>query len=198
MNKKYRSGKKEQKFAFDLLEAVISLQEARDFYTAFHQEKVSRIAVKIGKVMGLTETELFSIKACGLIHDVGKLTIPSSILNKPSELISEEFELLKTHTNSKYLDRFKVFSTVFPLFEVINQHHERIDGSGYPKGLTAKDICEEAKIIAVADVYDAISTDRPYRKSLGKDEAVEYISSNKNILFDSDVVDAFLKTLSKV
>jgi len=192
---KYLS-KTERVVAMELLSVIISLQESRDFYTKLHQEKVARVSSIIAESLGMDGLGIFKVHACALVHDVGKITIPSAILNKTAELSKEEINLLKTHTSNPCLNQFESLSHKIPFYQAITQHHERINGSGYPKGLTEDEMCLEAKIIAVADVYDAMSTDRPYRKTLGRESAYEYIVTNKGILFDKEVVESFQNAYS--
>ena len=128
----------------------------------------------------------------GLVHDIGKISVPSEILSKPSKLKEIEMELIRSHSEVGF-DILKDIEFPWPIAQVVFQHHERLDGSGYPRGLSGNDILIEAKVIAVADVVEAMSSHRPYRASLGIDKALEEISGNKDILYDAEVVDACLR-----
>jgi HD-GYP domain-containing protein (c-di-GMP phosphodiesterase class II) len=142
--------------------------------------------------MGLSADRQDFIRTASAIHDIGKISIPSSILSKPTKLTDLEFRLIKTHSQSGY-DILKDIEFPWPVADVVLQHHERMDGSGYPHGLKGNDISLEARILAVADVVEAITFHRPYRPSLGIVFALEEISRNKGILYDAEAVDACLK-----
>jgi HD-GYP domain-containing protein (c-di-GMP phosphodiesterase class II) len=180
---------------FILIKTIFSMQRSFDRYTAIHQLNVSFISGQIAKELGMTKKHISQIKMCALVHDIGKISIPISILNKIGKLLPPEMELIKTHTTNPSLIQAKKFSIYAPFHEVITQHHERLDGSGYPLGLKGKDISIEAKIVAVADVYDAMSTDRPYRTALGEKAALEHILSQQGLMYDKTVVDALKKFL---
>ena len=135
-------------------------------------------------------------KIASLIHDVGKMDIPSEILSKPGKLTEEEFNLIKSHPKIGY-DILKLIDFPWPVAEIVLQHHENINGSGYPGGLKDEEILLEAKIICVADVVEAMSSHRPYRPALGIDKALRQISKNKGILYDPKVVEACIKTFKK-
>ncbi len=128
----------------------------------------------------------------GVIHDLGKIYVPAEILSKPGQLNEVEFKMIKSHAKVGY-DILKKVEFPWPIAQVIAQHHERIDGSGYPSGLSGENILLEARIIGVADVFEAISSHRPYRPALGIDKAIEEISQKKGTLYDPEVVDACLK-----
>ena len=164
----------------------------KDPYTAGHQQRVSDLARSIAKEMGLSADQRDFIRTASAIHDIGKISIPAEILSKPTKLTNLEFNLIKTHAQSGY-DILKDIEFPWPVADVVRQHHERMDGSGYPQGLKGNDILLEARIMAVADVVEAIASHRPYRPSLGIDFALDDISRNKGILYDADVVDACLK-----
>ena len=175
----------------NLLSAISKALELRDSYTSFHMQNVSSISVSIGKELKLSSHMLQGLELGALIHDIGKIAMPSEILNKPGQISSVEFDLLKTHTTLGGL-MFKQVELPWPIQNMILQHHERLDGSGYPSGLRASEICMEAKIIAVADTFDAISADRPYRFAPGPQRAIEEITQGRGIKFDPYVVDAFI------
>ena len=172
--------------------AIAMIVETRDPYTTGHQLRVSTLAQAIAAEMGLSADEKDFISTAAIIHDIGKLSIPSEILTKPTKLSELEFELIKTHSQSGY-NILKDINFPWPVAIVIQQHHERMNGSGYPLKLKGEHILLEARILAVADVVEAISSHRPYRASLGIDYAINEITKNRGILFDGDVVDACLK-----
>ena len=143
----------------------------RDPYTAGHQRRVSTLSRQIGQLMGLPRNTVECVRLAGVLHDIGKISIPAEILSKPSMLIPAEFELIKTHPQRGHEILQKV-EFPWPIAEIVYQHHERIDGSGYPRGLRGEEIKIEARIITVADVVEAIASHRPYRAALGIDAAV--------------------------
>jgi putative nucleotidyltransferase with HDIG domain len=175
---------------------IALIVEARDPYTAGHQKRVSEISVAIAKELGLPEEQIQGIYFASLVHDVGKIQVPSEILSKPGKLTKLEFELIKTHSEVGY-KLLKEIEFPWPIAEIVYQHHERMDGSGYPRKLKGKHILIEAKIISLADVIEAMSSHRPYRPALGLDAAVDEINKNKGILYDADIVEAFLKVIEK-
>lgn len=175
----------------NMLTAVGKALEIRDEYTASHQQNVAIVSVCIGEQLLLTDKEKLGLKLGALIHDIGKITIPSQILNKTGKLYPVEYDLLKMHAGNG-ASIFEGIRFPWPIYDMILHHHERLDGSGYPDGLKGDQICLEAKIIAVADTLDAIAADRPYRRSRGLDQAVEEIKRGRNRLFDPYVVDALL------
>jgi HD-GYP domain-containing protein (c-di-GMP phosphodiesterase class II) len=142
--------------------------------------------------MGLSADQRDFIRTASAIHDIGKISIPTEILSKPTKLSDLEFNLIKTHAQSGY-DILKDIEFPWPVADVVLQHHERLDGSGYPQGLKGDDILLEARILAIADVVEAIASHRPYRPALGIDLALEEISRNKGILYDAAAADACLK-----
>ncbi len=178
------------------MEGTISVMahavEVRDPYTAGHQRRVTDLAYAIGKILNLTELEIEGLRMAGLIHDIGKLYVPAEILSKPGRLSDIEFELVKTHVEAGY-DILKDVEFPWPVAAFVRQHHEKIDGSGYPQGLKNGQILLEAKILTVADVVEAMASHRPYRPSLGIDLALEEIEKNKGILYDPDAVDACVR-----
>ncbi|MBF0402755.1 PAS domain S-box protein [Candidatus Magnetominusculus xianensis] len=166
--------------------------EAKDPYTAGHQNRVADLSRAIAIEMGLSHHQIEGIRMAGAIHDVGKIWVPSEILSKPGKLHESEFMLIKNHSFVGY----EILSTVefpWPIDKIVLQHHEKLDGSGYPQGLKGEEILIEARIICVADIVEAMSSHRPYRPSLGMDIALEEIVSNKGILYDIYVVDACLR-----
>lgn len=180
----------------NMVSAIGKALELRDEYTASHQQNVSTVCVALGKKLGLNERDILGLEIGSLIHDIGKITIPAEILNKPGKLFPVERELLKIHA-SNGAEIFKGVQFPWPIYEMILQHHERIDGSGYPNGIIGEEICLEAKIIAVADSLDAMAADRPYRKSLGLQKAIDTIRVERGVTLDSYVVDALLEIYEK-
>ena len=170
------------------IQAMALTVETRDAYTAGHQRRVTNLARTIAQEMGLSENEVDGIRMAGVIHDLGKISVPAEILSKPGKLSALEFGLIKTHPQTGY-DILKGIDFQWPIASIVLQHHERLDGSGYPRGITGTEIMKEAKILAVADVVEAMSSHRPYRATLGIDAALAEVTQNKDILFDSEVVD---------
>ncbi|OGP49713.1 MAG: hypothetical protein A2Y79_05350 [Deltaproteobacteria bacterium RBG_13_43_22] len=142
--------------------------------------------------MGLTENQQDGLLMAGIIHDLGKVSIPAEILSKPTKLTEIEYKLIQNHSQTGY-DILKDIDFPWPLAEMVLQHHERMDGSGYPRGLKGEEICLEARILMVADVVEAMASYRPYRPALGIDAALEEIEKNKGILYDSEVVEVCLE-----
>lgn len=176
----------------EMIDSTSNLIEARDPYTSGHQKRVAHLAVEIAKSMGLTASQIESVHLAATIHDIGKINIPIEILTKPSLLNTLEVAMLRTHPQTGY-DILKPLSLPWPISKIILQHHERLDGSGYPNALKSEDICLEAKVLAVADVVEAMTSHRPYRPAVGIDKALEEIASKRGILYDSAVVDACLR-----
>jgi len=170
------------------IQAMALTVETRDAYTAGHQRRVTNLARTISQEMGLSENEVDGIRMAGVIHDLGKISVPAEILSKPGKLSVLEFSLIKTHPQTGY-DILKGIDFQWPIAQIVLQHHERLDGSGYPNGLMGNEIMKEAKILAVSDVVEAMSSHRPYRATLGIDAALEEVTKNKDILFDAEVVD---------
>jgi len=171
---------------------AISIGEMRDPYTAGHERGVAKLAVAIANEMGLGEDQAEGIRVGGLLHDIGKMSIPTEILSKPGRLTSLEFELIKTHAQSSY-ELLKAVDFPWPVAEMGWAHHERLDGSGYPRGLKGDEIILEARILAVADVVEAISAHRPYRASLGLAVALDEIRLGAGKTYDERVVAACLR-----
>lgn len=175
-----------------IIQVIVRMSEARDPYTAGHQKRVSALAVAIGKELGVSEKELEGILMAGMIHDIGKISIPAEILSKPSKLTDIEFALIKTHPKIGYVIMQDV-DFPWSIAQIVVQHHERMNGSGYPDGLKGDAIIPAARIICVADVIEAMASHRPYRPSLGIDAALDEISGNRGTLYDSAVVDTCVK-----
>ena len=174
------------------IQAMSLTVEARDPYTAGHQRKVSNLARVIAQEMGLSSEAVDIIRMAGAIHDIGKISVPVEILAKPGKITDIEMSLIKVHPQAGY-NILKDVELPYPIAEIVLQHHERVDGSGYPQGLRGGQILIEAQIIAVADVVEAISSYRPYRPALGIDAALEEIEKNKGILYDEKVVETCIK-----
>ncbi|MBT6225438.1 MAG: response regulator [Candidatus Scalindua sp.] len=179
----------------ETIHAMAMTVEMRDPYTAGHQRQVANLASAIAEKMDLPREQIDSIHLAGTIHDIGKMQVPTEILSKCGKLTGLEYDMIKTHPQAGY-DILKTIRFQWPIAEFVLQHHERMDGSGYPSGLSGNDILIEAKILSVADVVDAIVPHRPYRPALGIEKAKEEISNNRGILYDSNVVDACLSIIS--
>lgn len=175
----------------DTITAVSRLIEIRDPYTAGHQRRVFALANAIAADMGMPHEQQKGLGVASLVHDIGKISVPSEILTKPGTLTDTEFRIIKEHPETGYLI-LKDIEFACPVDEIVRQHHERLDGSGYPRALKEDEILIEAKIIAVADTVEAMSSHRPYRPSLGIPKALEFISGKKDILFDASVVESCL------
>ena len=174
------------------IQTMSKIIESRDPYTAGHQQRVCQLATHIAKELGLPKDKIEGIRIASLIHDIGKIGLPTEILSKPTKLSDMEFDLIKSHSRIGY-DILKSIEFHWPIAQIILQHHEKVNGSGYPRRLKGEEILLEAKIICVADVVEAMSSHRPYRPALGIDKALEEISKNKGILYDPEVVDACIK-----
>jgi putative two-component system response regulator len=170
--------------------------EIRDPYTAGHQRRVANLSRAIGKELCLSPDQIEGLGMAGVIHDLGKIAIPAEILSKPGNLNRLEYEMMKTHPQIGY-DILKSIEFPWPLAEITAQHHERLDGSGYPLGLKENEIIFEAKILAVADVAEAMASHRPYRPSRGIDYALDEISTQRGIAYDPQVVDVCLYLFNK-
>ncbi|HHU70387.1 MAG TPA: HD domain-containing protein [Thermoanaerobacterales bacterium] len=189
LNKSYQ---KLQKALEGTVHALSTLVEMRDPYTAGHQKRVAMIAQAIAREIGLPEDHVQSIWVASLIHDVGKIRVPSDILSKPGRISKAEFELIKEHPKTGY----EILSKIeFPwsVADIVLQHHERMDGSGYPQGLKGDDILLASRIVGVADVVEAMTYHRPYREALGLNAALDEIKKNKGILYDPEVADACIR-----
>jgi PAS domain S-box-containing protein len=178
------------------IRVIAQVVETRDPYTAGHQRRAASLACAIAAEMMLPVDMIEGIQMAGVIHDIGKVSVPAEILSKPGRLSFKEFELIKEHPQVGY-DILKDVTFPWPIAKAILQHHEKLDGSGYPQGLRGDQICLEARILTVADVVEAIASYRPYRPGLGIDTALDEISTNKSILYDPDVVDACLTVFQK-
>jgi HD-GYP domain-containing protein (c-di-GMP phosphodiesterase class II) len=178
------------------VQAIALAVEMRDPYTAGHQSRVADLACAIARSMNLSEDRIYGLKMASVIHDLGKLTIPGEILCKPGRLSGPEYAMIRTHVQSGY-DILKKIDFPWPLADIVIQHHERLDGSGYPQGLCGEEILLEARILSVADVFETIGSHRPYRPSLGIQKAINELAENSGRLYDSDVVAACLELVNE-
>jgi putative nucleotidyltransferase with HDIG domain len=174
------------------VEAIASIAEMRDPYTAGHQRGVTQLACALGKELDLDDDRLEGLRVSGFLHDIGKIAVPAEILNKPGKLNDFELQIIRTHSQVG-CDILKKINFPWPVAQIVLQHHERINGSGYPQGITGPDILLEARILAVADVVEAMAAHRPYRPSLGLEKALDEIVKNKGILYDPEVADACIR-----
>lgn len=176
---------------------VAILREAvrvRDPYTSQHEERVSQICVKIATHLGLDAEQIESLRIAGLIHDIGKLAIPIEILSKPTKLTSQEYDLIKSHVNNG-CEIIKDVEFSYPVYDIVAQHHERLDGSGYPEGLKSEQLSIESRVIAVADVFEAMVNHRPYRAAISTKQTMDHIRSEAGVLYDARVVTALQELL---
>ena len=177
------------------VEAMASLCEKIDPYTAGHQRRVARLACAIAKEMGLSDEQVYGIRVIGVVHDIGKMALPDEILSKPGVLNAEELSIVQTHPQVAY-DVLKNLEFPWPVAQTVLQHHERVDGSGYPNKLAGEDIILEARILCVADVVESMVSHRPYRPAPGLEKAMEEIELNSGVLYDPMVADACSKLSS--
>ena len=174
------------------VQAMAVMVETRDPYTAGHQRRVSDLARVLATEMNLSHDRIDGVRMTGVLHDIGKISVPAEILSKPTKLTDIEFGLIKVHPQAGY-DILKKIEFPWPIAEIILQHHEKLDGSGYPRGLKGDEILLEAKIVCVADVVEAMASHRPYRPTLGIEKALEEISKGRGVFYDPDVVDVCLR-----
>jgi putative nucleotidyltransferase with HDIG domain len=171
------------------VQALATTVEVRDPYTAGHQRRVAKLAVAIATEMRLPPERIEGLQLAAVLHDIGKIHVPAEILASPRKLTAAEFEIIKTHPTVGY-DILKDIDFTNPVARIVLQHHERLDGSGYPAGLKQEQILLEARILCVADVVEAMASHRPYRPGLGVPTALHEISEHKGQMYDSDVVSA--------
>ncbi len=185
-----------QEMNWGALQALARAVDAKSAWTAGHSERVAELALKMGKALNLGSDALEDLQRAAFLHDIGKIGVPVAVLDKTSKLDDEEFRLIKCHPDlgAKIIEPINAFRAITPM---IAQHHERFDGKGYPAGLAGEEIHQGARILAVADVYDAISSDRPYRKGMKIGEALELIQSETGGQFDPVMVEALLKVIAK-
>ena len=181
----------------ETVEALARIVEFRDPYTAVHQQRVTQLACNIAKAMALPEDITTGLRLAGLVHDIGKVGVPAEILCNPGRLSEHEFNIIKMHPRLGY-EVLKDIDLPWPIADIVHQHHERIDGSGYPLGLLEGEILQEARILSVADVVEAMASHRPYRPALGLKAALDEIARNRAKLYDPKVVDACLTVLRKL
>jgi PAS domain S-box-containing protein/putative nucleotidyltransferase with HDIG domain len=179
-----------------MVQVIERMLEIRDPYTVNHQQRVADLARAMAGELGLSTDRIDGLRLAGLIHDIGKIAIPAEILSKPTRLSEVELQLIRTHPKIGY-DLIKSIELPWPVAMTVLQHHERLNGSGYPLGISGNEILLEAKILGVADVIEAMSSHRPYRPALGMAKALEEISQNAGVLYDKEVVEACLKVLQQ-
>ncbi|HUU38459.1 MAG TPA: HD domain-containing phosphohydrolase [Candidatus Desulfaltia sp.] len=170
------------------IQAMALTIEIRDPYTAGHQRRVSKLSCAIARELGMPETQIEGLRVAGDIHDIGKIYVPAEILSKPGQITAIEYGIIKTHPQVGY-DILKTIKFPWPVAQIVLQHHERLDGSGYPLGLVGDQILKESRILTVSDIVEAMSSHRPYRPARGIDEALDEITKNKGLFYDSAVVD---------
>lgn len=181
----------------DIINSMVATLEAKDLYTYGHSTRVAEMAYALGKILGMTEKELKQIHIAGDLHDIGKIGVPDSVLNKPGKLELNEWELMKKHPFIGYNILSKA-STFKDISEVVLYHHERWDGKGYPKGLKEEEIPLASRILAVCDSVDAMKSDRPYRKSISDEICREEINKNKGTMYDSQIAECMLRNWDNV
>lgn len=191
-----RSLNKLERILDETVNALASAVETRDPYTAGHQRRVANLASTLAREMGLSKEQINGIHMAAVIHDIGKIHVPAEILSKPTRLTDAEFDIVKTHAQVGY-DILKSIEFPWPVADVIRQHHERMNGSGYPQGLKKGDILLEAGILAVADVVEAMSSYRPYRPARSWGETFDEITKNRVILYEPHAVDVCLELFKK-
>lgn len=179
-----------------IIEAMTVVVETRDPYTAGHQHRVAELAGAIGRKMGLPTDVIEGITLAAAIHDIGKIGVPSELLSKPSRLNETEFQLIKVHSRAGY-EILKNIDFPWPIADIVHQHHEKMNGTGYPQGLSGDAILIEARIITVADVVEAIASHRPYRPALGVDTAIDELRKFRGVLYDAAAVDACLSVFAE-
>ena len=180
----------------DTVRVIANLVEIRDPYTAGHQARVADLAAAIAKTMGLPDDRVHGIHLAGVIHDLGKIQVPSEILSKPGKISDIEFGLIKSHSQVGH-DILKHIDFPWPIAQIVLQHHERLDGSGYPQGLKGDAILLDARILSVADVVEAMASHRPYRPGLGMAAALDEIIRGRGTHYDAQAVDACLELVRK-
>lgn len=184
------------KLLFQTIKTLSYMIEVRDPYTYIHQERVSTLAAVIAFEMGFPAENIDTVRLAAAVHDIGKIRIPSEILNKPGKIDEYEFGMIQTHPQVGF-DILHKIEFLEPVAEIVLQHHERLNGSGYPLGTKRDRILLESKILAVADVVEAMISHRPYRPALGVKAALKEISENRDVLYDPSVVDAWIRLSRK-
>jgi PAS domain S-box-containing protein/putative nucleotidyltransferase with HDIG domain len=188
--------KKVEKTMEAAIQAISYTMETRDPYTTGHQRRVTQLACAIAKEMGVAPWQIDGIRVAGLLHDIGKIAVPTEILSKPGKLSDIEFSMIKAHPKVGF-DILKNVEFEWPIARIVVQHHERLDGSGYPFGLRGRDILQESRILAVADVVEAMSSHRPYRPALGIEKALAEVVRGDGTLYDSEVVRACARVIKE-
>jgi putative nucleotidyltransferase with HDIG domain len=178
------------------VQAMSSIVERRDPYTAGHERRVAELAEAIARHLGVSGEDLEGLRLAAGIHDIGKISVPAEILSKPGRLTEVEFAIIKAHSETGH-DVLRTIAFEQPVAEIVLQHHERLDGSGYPQGLSGEGILREARIIAVADVYEAMTSHRPYRPGLPREAAVAELRDGAGTRYDQEVVAACLHVLDE-
>jgi putative nucleotidyltransferase with HDIG domain/PAS domain S-box-containing protein len=178
------------------INSMAYIAEARDPYTAGHQQRVARLATAIARELNISEEKVEGIRVAGILHDIGKISVPAEILSKPGCLRKNEFNLVKDHSEVGYT-LLKAIDFSQPVAQIVLQHHERMDGSGYPNGLTGDNIMLEARIMGIADVIESMSSHRPYRPAYNIDKALLEIVMQKGILYDAQIVDACVRLFNE-
>jgi HD-GYP domain-containing protein (c-di-GMP phosphodiesterase class II) len=191
-NERRQSADRLRKSLEDTIQAIATTVEVRDPYTAGHQRRVASLAVAIARELGLSRERIRGLHLAGIVHDLGKISVPAEILSRPGPLSPIEYRMMKLHSQAGH-DILKDVEFPWPIAQMVLQHHERYDGSGYPAGLKGEAILLEARILAVADVMESMSSHRPYRPSLGVDAALKEIADHRGTLYDPDVADACIK-----
>ncbi len=176
----------------DIIRAMGLTVESRYPYTSGHQQRVAALSAAIAKEMALPGDQRLGIRLAGMIHDLGKIAVPAEILSKPTRLSEFEFAIIQTHPRVGY-DILKEIEFPWPIAQMVHQHHERMDGSGYPAGLAGEAILLEARILCVADVVEAMASHRPYRPAVGLDQAIDEISRNGGRIYDAKAVEACMR-----
>jgi len=192
-----RSGLQELRATLEgAVHALASTTERRDPYTSAHQERVTRLACAIGREMRLPADKVEGIRVAGTLHDIGKICVPTDILNKPGHLTEMEMAFIRAHPEIGH-DLARRIPFPWPIAQIILQHHERVDGSGYPHSLMGEDLLVEARVLAVADVVEALASHRPYRPALGIDKALEEVHGSRDVRYDGWAVDACVNLIRK-
>ncbi len=191
-----QSFEKVQKGLEDTIQTIAMIVQTRDPYTAGHQRQVDKLATAIAREMGLSEDRIKGIRTAALLHDIGKIYVPAEMLSRPGHLTETEYDIMKKHPQVSF-DILSMIEFPWPVAEIVSQHHERLNGSGYPGGLKGAEILLEARILAVADVVESMASHRPYRPTVGMDKALAEINENKGNLYDPEVVDVCTRLLTE-
>jgi putative nucleotidyltransferase with HDIG domain len=185
-----------QRALYETIDAITLMSEIKDPYTSGHQKKVAIISSAIATELGLSKDTIDGIYVAGLLHDVGKISVPNDILAKPGKLNEGEFLIIKNHPIVSY-NILEHIEFPWPIANIVNQHHERMDGSGYPYGIQGEEMSVGSRILSVADVVEAMTAHRPYRPALGLKKALSEIGDNKGILYDREITEACIKVFKE-